>query len=244
MKSYTDKELDIYVYRFFKERLKQTNGFFVDVGANDGITGSNSLAFEEAGWKGLLVEANVAHKEALLKRKWKTEFVAVSDSASVKFSAVSGISNLHGLSRIDTSEKFYQLVKKNNGSVVEKEIPAKTLTCILDDNNVDKNFDVLSVDVEGHELVVLNSLDFNKYVPRVMLVEDNSKGEDSSVYKFICSKGYIRANRLGVNEIYVRNNLKNFFLIRRLKTEFTYARWATKRFVLSAIGKKARNPFV
>lgn len=52
MKDYTQYGEKIFIDEFFKDRI----GFFVDIGAADGVTHSNTLHLIESGWKGILIE--------------------------------------------------------------------------------------------------------------------------------------------------------------------------------------------
>ncbi len=244
MQCYTGCGLDKILYKFFRDKLKQDHGFFVDVGANDGITGSNSKLFELQGWDGLMVEANEDHRDILSHRRWKTEFTAVSSEDQVEFNIVKGLGNLHGLSRIDACDKFHEHVKEQGGEVIKKTMPAKTLTRILEENDVKSEFDILSIDVEGHELPVLQTLDLKKFRPRLLLIEDNSKGEDQRVRDYLKTQGYCRVCRIGVNEIYSTSCLKGYFLWKSLQCKFTYLRWSLKRSFYGMIGKKAYNPYI
>ena len=54
MKSYSQYEQDIYILNNFFQNKK--DGMFVDIGAHDGVTISNSLLFEKIGWNGICVE--------------------------------------------------------------------------------------------------------------------------------------------------------------------------------------------
>lgn len=70
----------------------------------------------------------------------------------------------------------------------------RSLTKILNQHNVPANFDLLSIDAEEHDLSVLRSLDFNKYSPRLIIVEaenfnPNFPSEDP-LYQFLIGKLY------------------------------------------------------
>lgn len=243
--SYGDAQVDLYILEIFKKKIPKTNEFFVDVGANDGITGSNSLLLEENGWKGLLVEANAEHKEQLNKiRKSPVEWCAVSNLDKVIFNSVEGPGNLHGLSRITSDEKFLNHVKAHGGEVKTTEVKAKTLDKIFAENNVPADLAFLSVDVEGHELTVFKTLDFKKYRPKLIVTEDNSKGRDRTVGNFLKSKGYYLIKRVGVNEFYVPDEYLDKFYLSRIRTSFTYRRWQSKYFLKSLLGIKDHNPLV
>src|SRR5690606_17058972 len=106
--SYCQFQEDIFAHNFLTNVLKKLTGYFVDVGANDGKTGSNSLYLEENGWSGVLVEPN-PNLQTELKMNRPQGLIkqyAITEEAAIEFNCVRGEGNLHGLSRIDSSEEF------------------------------------------------------------------------------------------------------------------------------------------
>ena len=71
------------------------NPLFLDVGANDGITGNSSLLLEQKGWKGLLVEPNISLLSSLLE--FRTSSVLVGAVASENGILNLATSNIHTL---------------------------------------------------------------------------------------------------------------------------------------------------
>lgn len=245
LQSYGDAQVDLYIAEIFDKTFKHGNLFFVDVGANDGITGSNTYLLEQQGWQGLLVEPNPEHLEVLKeKRLAPLEQCAISNQPSVTFNSVRGPGNLHGLSRIESNTTFKDHVRKHGGRIETFEVPAKTLTQIFKDNNVPRDLGLLSVDVEGHELTVFKTMDFKTYHPWLIVTEDNSKGRDREVHNFLVSQGYTLVKRVGVNEFYVPLEYTDKFFLSKLKTAIKYKRWQSKYFLKKLFGIKDNNPLV
>lgn len=219
--------------------------FYVDVGANDGITGSNSYLLEQNGWQGILVEPNPVLVEQI--KGFRTANVVPclisNELGEVDFHVVTGPGNLHGLSRIDATDDFFEHVKKHGGEVHCQKVTSKDLTMILRENNVPQNFEFLSIDVEGHELNVLETLDFETFSPQIIMLEDNSKGFDKKPLRFLESKGYSRVHRTGVNDWYTKD-LKHLFAAKRLKAAITFMRWDLKRSLYRLIGKEYKNNLI
>jgi hypothetical protein len=63
------------------------------------------------------------------------------------------------------------------------------------------NIDILKIDVEGGELNVLNGVDFNKYKPKLILLENICK--NSSINDFLYSKGYRLDKEISYNQFFV-----------------------------------------
>lgn len=128
-------------------------GVFVDVGASDGVKFSNTLYFEELGWTGICIEAHPSSYNGLLSRRQNALHCAVY--------------NYNGLVKMYVdSDPDYSHITSDNGLLT----PCLTLYRILSQLEY-RNIDLLSVDVEGKELEVLQGLDFNHYKPTIIIVE-------------------------------------------------------------------------
>ncbi len=247
MESYCNDKIDIAIFEIFKKKFNISKGYFVDIGANDGITGSNTYLLEQNGWRGLLVEPNENLKAQLEKiRTNKIIYCAIADNddGHITFNIVEGPENLHGLSRIESSERFLSHIKENGGKVVSKIVPTKKLTTLLNQNSAPAQIDFLSIDVEGHELTVLKTLDFLKFQPLIIICEDNSKGKNREVENYLKAKNYALVKRIGVNEIYTPNKFIYKFSLDLPAMYIKYWRWHVKRMLLSAIGAQDKNPLV
>lgn len=186
------------------------NGIFFDIGANDGTTFSNSLLFEEKGWTGICVEP---HPEIFteLKNNRKCHLVnaAVSNiNAKVNFMVVEGPGNMlsgivdffddHHMERIDKS------IAKNGGSKKIIEIEALTPVTILKRYNTD-HIDFLSIDVEGCDLAILQSFDFNSTKVNMITVENNNR--TPSIANYLNPLGFDLIKCVGCDEIYKNRHL-------------------------------------
>lgn len=80
--------------------------------------------------------------------------------------------------------------------------------------------DFITIDVEGHELEVLQGFDLKKYRPRIVIIEETSYR--SNVAQYMEEKGYIKFKRTGVNQWYARAgdaDLVNVEALRQFKRE-------------------------
>ena len=79
---------------------------------------------------------------------------------------------------------------------------------ILDECEINK-IDFFSLDVEGHEYNVLNSIDFSKTIIDVILVEMIGEDEKKDkIRKFLKDKNYIFYKEIGRNEVYILNTFQ------------------------------------
>jgi FkbM family methyltransferase len=81
------------------------------------------------------------------------------------------------------------------------DVPVRTLDDILAEAHAPRPIDLLSVDVEGHELEVLRGFDFVRWRPRLILLEDHIT--HTAKHRFLRSHGYALMRRTGLNSWYV-----------------------------------------
>jgi FkbM family methyltransferase len=191
---------DLFAYLYFGRRK---NGFFMDIGANDGLTYSNTLCFEKLGWQGICIEPQSDVFVLLQKyRKCDCYNVALSskqnpNAAFVKDGVLSvlkeDLTDAHG-KRMATSSIEY--VKTLTFDDIMANYPNRTY------------IDFLSLDVEGSEFVVLNTIDFSKYKFGLLTIENNGELEDErnkgkNLIDFMNRKGYKKISELGVDILFV-----------------------------------------
>lgn len=184
---------------------KPKQGVFVDIGANDGVTFSNSLLFEKSGWTGVCVEPNPAIFRILeQKRSCPLINACIADQdGPVDFMVVEG--DAHMLSGIleFCDNHHLELVDKaitaQGGSKRIEEIEAMSPSTLCATFDI-KEIDFLSVDTEGCELPILKSFDFEKIPVRMISVENGSRS--SAVFRYLTSKGYVLVKCVGCDEIY------------------------------------------
>lgn len=205
MKYYSQFEQDKIVYENYF--LNKTNGYFVDIGAHDGETFSNSKFFEELGWTGVCVEPNPKVFKILSStRKCKCVMKAVADRVGTAqfFQIIEGADMLSGLvdefSQNGIKNIYSNLEDKNKGfDYIDVELD-------LFDNIVDQiEIDFLSLDTEGNELKILKTIDFDKYSIKIITLENNEY--DSRFIDFLTPKGFTFVKRLGCDELYINNNI-------------------------------------
>lgn len=166
--------------------LKFNNGFFIELGANDGKTQSNTLHFERyRNWNGILIEPspnnflkclnNRKHKtkifcNACVSFEYNNKFVELiyTNLMTIPVELESDISDLNAHVELGVKLLNKREVEFRFGAI------AKTLNSILEETNAPKVIDLLSLDVEGAELEVLKGIDFQKYTFKYMCIESRN----------------------------------------------------------------------
>jgi len=168
-------------WRLIDELFKgQPPGVFIEAGAHDGWTGSNSYWLEaELGWQGILVEPVPGLYEACRKERPKAK-VFHGALVSMDYSSPEIQIECSGLvSAVKTSpleKETFEIAKAYYG-ISERptvSVPALTLNSCLEKSGFDK-VDFVSLDVEGFEPQALAGLDLAKWKPAYMLIECNDE---------------------------------------------------------------------
>jgi len=184
------------------------HGVFVDVGASDGVTRSNTYFFEKArGWTGLCIEPREdSFQQLRARRDCRCECVCVSSSPGKRrFLEIEGWSaELSGLidhyhpRHLERVEK--EVAEYGLGTCV-REVPCLKLGDLLRDIGLG-HVDLCSIDVEGAELHVLKGIDFAAVTIGVFLLENPYR--DFQVRQFLGAHGYRLARRIQHDDVYVR----------------------------------------
>ena len=180
------------VREFFRDRPR---GFFVEVGANDPKKDSQSWHLEEAGWTGILVEP-LPDLAAELRRQRKAQVFEVACSSPDRAGQVMRLHVAGAFSSFDPNLAV-------TGMRADRAIDVKvrTLDDVLSEGQATVPIDLMSVDVEGHELEVLSGFDFERWKPRLVLLEDHVSNLDK--HRFMTRAGYTLMRRTGLNGWYV-----------------------------------------
>ena len=153
------------------------NGFFIEVGGNDGRTQSNTYYLEyKKNWKGMLVEA-VPESFEKCKKNRPNVYVYNCALVSPDYSKSTLLIHYANLMSIGENAMSSDLLKNHidrgrpNGlPTYSIDVPVATLESILDKISPPA-IDFFSLDVEGAELEVLKGLNLKRYRPKFILIE-------------------------------------------------------------------------
>jgi len=168
--SFSQLGQDVEVLRFYNNKK---NGFFIEIGASDGIEISNTYLLEkDYDWKGICVEPIPYRFEALIKNRTishcSNNAVYRESGLELVFDICVGGDGLSGISEhIDCH--------KNQVDANKQQITVNTISFndLLQKYNAPLFIDYLSLDTEGSELEILKSVDLQKYTFGLIDVEHN-----------------------------------------------------------------------
>lgn len=186
---------------------KPLDGFFIEVGAFDGLSYSTTYALEAIGWKGLLVEPIAARAEACRKNRPNSRVVhsalgppnapreitfnVVDDQYGGMLSYAEGLSQGHHVDQVNAAGSRKTSVR----------VPLTTLDSLLEGHT--GPIDLVSIDVEGAEIGLLEGFDIARWKPRVMLIEDSTFGNSPALDRLLARapytlRGWVESSRVCV----------------------------------------------
>jgi FkbM family methyltransferase len=187
-----DKYLENNIFKGYR------NGFYVDVGAHDGISFNNTLYFEKYNnWTGINIEPikkifdrlminrpnNINLNYAVCNNNGETDFLCNTGYTEM----ISGIKNTF-------DPRHLQRLQNENrqmGSTTEIiKINTKKLETICDEKNI-KHINYLSIDVEGAEFEVIKSINFDKVFIDVIGFENNYNDTSIPIINYLENKNFI-----------------------------------------------------
>ena len=202
MISYAQNFEDVMLARVFKDL---SNGFYVDIGAWDATHDSVTKHFYDLGWNGINVEALPSHFERVKNARIRDINVNVAVGTSPGFVTFFEVRDT-GLS---TLRRDYAERHANEGfAVSELTVPTLRLESLLDAHAGDRTIDFLKIDVEGAELDVIESGDWRRHRPRLLLVEATLPRSPTTSFAewepLLLQSGFIFAYFDGLNRWYIR----------------------------------------
>ena len=166
-------------------------GFFVEVGATDGVFLSNTLLLEQKGWQGILFEPCKSWHSMLVKnRLCQIDNRAVTNKGNQKviFSETSR-PELSTISSMKPNDNWYHDRLSSNDYLVD----TVTLTKALNEHSAPKMIDYLSIDTEGSEYEVLLGCNFKNNIFKIITVEiAGDQVKRDSILLLLNENGYTR----------------------------------------------------
>jgi FkbM family methyltransferase len=191
--SYSQEGEDIILNKLLQYKK---DGFYIDIGAHHPLRFSNTYIFYKRGWSGINIDAlpgSMIEFNKLRKRDINLEIGISSKIQNLRFFCF----NEPAFNTFNEIEAKNKNGKNGNKIINQIEIKTYPLSEIIDKYLPSSNtkIDFLSIDVEGFELEVLKSNNWEKYKPSFLLIEELKKEltqivNESEVYKFLITKNY------------------------------------------------------
>lgn len=167
--SYAWNHEDVLLHRAFQD---QHRGFYIDVGANHSVLGSITHNFYQRGWNGINIEPVVAEHRRLVRHRPRDINLNVGVSNEEGEMTLYGCRRNTALSTLSHEESL-----KLGVELIETTVSVLTLASICERYVGEHEIDFMSIDVEGFEQRVLESNDWSRWRPRVLVIESTVPGE-------------------------------------------------------------------
>lgn len=202
---YSQIRQDQFIDDFFNHK---SNGVFLDIGANDGIFLSNTYFLEkEKNWTGICVEPRIEEYVKLIQnRKCHCVNSAISNCEGTKeFLEIKGhAAMLSGLNE-NYDVRHLERIRsemESGGKCDTIQIQVTRLQSVLDKFDI-HNIDYCSIDVEGAELDVIKSIDFNKTQIKIFTIENNYNTNE--VRDYLKDYNYRLYTQLEIDDVFVKD---------------------------------------
>lgn len=166
-------------------------GFFVEFGATNGVSLSNTYLLEKHfGWKGILAEPARCWHEALHKNRAasiekKCVWSRTGEVLTFNETDIAELSTINAFSGSDSHD-----VIRQHGTTY----PVETISLVdlLRTHNAPALIDYLSIDTEGSEFEILSNFDFGEFRFRIITCEHNGTGAREKIFDLLTANGYVR----------------------------------------------------
>jgi len=190
---YSQHNEDSYLIDLIRNRKLKVTPTFADFGACDGVHLSNTRAFAELGWSGVMVEPSPAYFEQLQNNYAHRKDIRTINAA---------------VSDIDGEATFYYDPDRPDHSSLIKgkgNIKPFTVKLVAAQDIIPVPCGLLSIDVEGMEAVILNELFYKAIYPEIIITESNDVSSRYDQIELLNGE-YHLINVLDVNTIWVRRD--------------------------------------
>ena len=196
------------------ERLSfKKNGIFIECGASDGITYSNSYLLEQKyGWTGLLIEpiqdqfdALVGYRKKSICEKYiMTSFKESGKNIKILNAGPESIIMDSQIGNLSMSNKERMNILESQKMIKGSEsVKSISISELLDRHDINE-VDIFFLDVEGSEINVLDGLDTNKHKIKNIVVET---GSISSFKDYMRSIGFDKYENIARNDFIFYSSL-------------------------------------
>lgn len=199
---------DLLLAEFFNYK---PDGFYIEIGAFDGVTFSNSFFFEQIGWKGVLVEPLPGKYAACVANRPNSTVVhaALGKDADGKITIKEPIGALNGVplgtyAYVRSSARHKNQVANIAERLQSHQVPFRTFESVMQQSGIEPQMEIdfISIDCEGMDFEILQSIDLTRWQPRLILVEHVRQ----PLLEYMRNNGYTPLLRVRANTIFGRNS--------------------------------------
>lgn len=202
------------ILRFLFRDLKITDIKYLDLGTNKPDNGNNTFLFYKSGCRGVCVEADGTLIDKIRELRPEDTIINAGVAVSAEKEADFYVFDLPAINTFNKAEAQYRMSKGNYNITKVIKVPLISINDLIK-KHFDIYPDLLSIDIEGMDLEVLQSLDYEKYPIPVICVEtclyseNHVHPKDPAIALFMITKGYEIYADTYINTIFI--NCKWFY---------------------------------
>lgn len=190
--------------------LKIDKPTYLDIGSADPVKVNNTYLLYLLGGRGVLVEPNPAFHERTRKLRPEDKLLPVGIGISDATEADYFMFNFNPLNTFDPDQVKQLLKNPDNKLIKTVKMPLVNINRAIAENLGGKAPDIISIDIEGLDLAILRTLDFEKYRPKLVCAETimiNTTKHNPETTPFMAALGYEVRGMTLANTIYVDSKL-------------------------------------
>jgi hypothetical protein len=196
--SFSQLGQDVWVYQTLQQK---TNGYFVELGAGDGVGLSNTYALERHfAWGGICIECSPQYSSLCRNRRCVCDSSCVSDKDGETVTFLQD----HKYGDHNHFSGIKSLINCHEPQGSEYQLQTKTLASVLRQHSAPKLMDYLSLDTEGSEYAILSVFPHHEYRFRCVTVEHNFVEKvREKIRSLMESNGYTRVEQRQWDDFYI-----------------------------------------
>jgi FkbM family methyltransferase len=190
--------------------LKLEQPTYLDLGSAEPIAANNTYLFYTLGCRGVLVEPNVALADKIRRFRPRDQLVVAGIGVDEQKEADYFVMSAPNLNTFDRQQAEHVEKTSLHRVVQVVKMPLVTLHRVITEYLGGQAPDTLSIDIEGWDFAVLNTLDWTSYRPKIICVETviyNTFQHNPQTPRLLTEKGYELCGMTFANKIYVDQQL-------------------------------------
>ncbi len=201
---------------FLLTELNISKPSYLELGVCNPVIGSNTYLFYTRGAKGVLVEADKTQIDSIQKQRPRDTVINIGIASNGDTEADFYVFELKGYNTFVKEEALHRAQNSNYKIVRIDKVKLNSINTIIE-NNFESYPDFLSIDIEGLDYEVLQSLNYDKYPIPIICAETctfsetHIKPKNKLIENLMLAKGYIVYADTYVNTIFVNKNWFNTF---------------------------------
>jgi FkbM family methyltransferase len=178
---------DLILESLWLQEFGEKTGTYLDVGAFHPVTYSNTLSLYQKGWRGINIDANpdsIENFKVMRPEDVNLCFAIGKDGESMQYCSYRSPATNRLVSEGESTLNFF-----GESPVKIRTVTCRSLKSILQEHlSQGETIDFMTMDCEGHEIPILNEMDWSLHKPKLIALECSHRGDE--IHPFLQGHGY------------------------------------------------------